>query len=106
MACDGVGGGGGGGSDEGCESYAGLDISQIIMGDGRTIFFKSGFGHCNAASWLQCMKIGTFRFEDEDECEYEFSILNMRIGFGGRHFSKCACSEQETRTRSRPHPPI
>ena len=52
--------------------------------------------------------LGTFRSEDEDEddYEYEFSVLNMRIRFGGRHFSKCACSEQKTRTRSRPRPPI
>ena len=52
------------------------------------------------------MILGTFRSEDEDDYEYEFSVLNMRIRFGGRHFSKCACSEQKTRTRSRPRPPI
>ena len=50
--------------------------------------------------------IGTFRSEDEDNYEFEFSVVNMRIRFGGRHFSKCACSEQKTRTRSRPSPPI
>ena len=50
--------------------------------------------------------IVTFRSEDEDDYEYVFSVLNMRIRFGGRHFSKCACSEQKTRTRSRPRPPI
>ena len=48
----------------------------------------------------------TFRSEDEGDYEYEFSVLNMRIRFGGQHFSKCACSEQKTRTRSRPRPPI
>ena len=52
------------------------------------------------------VKIGTFRSEDEDDCEYEFSVLNMRIRFGGRHFSKCACSGVKTRTRSRPRPSI
>ena len=50
--------------------------------------------------------LGTFRSEDGDDYEYEFSVLNMRIRFGGQHFSNCACSEQKTRTRSRPRPPI
>ena len=50
--------------------------------------------------------LGTFTSEDEDDYKYEFSVLNMRITFVGRHFSKCTCSEQKTRTRSRPRPPI
>ena len=34
----------------------------------------------------------TFRSEDEDDYEYEFSVLNMRIRFGGRRFSKSSSS--------------
>ena len=50
--------------------------------------------------------IWTFTSEDEDDYEYEFSVLDMRIRFGGRHFSKCACSERKKSTRSHPRPPI
>ena len=49
---------------------------------------------------------GNFRSEYEYDYGYEFSVVSTRIGFRGRHFSKCACSERKTRTRSRTRTPI
>ena len=76
---------------------------QIMFPEGGTVVAFCGrilaLGRWN-------LQIGTFRSEDENEYQYKFSVLSMRIGFGARHFSKCACSEQKTRTRSCPRLPI
>ena len=53
----------------------------------------NSLGVVTASKGNDARVIGTFRSEGEDDYEYEFSVLNMRIRFGGRHFSKCACSE-------------
>ena len=43
--------------------------------------------------------LATFRLQYEDGYVYEFYMLNTRLKFEGRKFSKCACSELKTRTR-------
>ena len=87
----------------------------------KTIFFFFFFISCASKlrkpSWKRCLRkqhllctrllhiciiIATFRLECEDDNEYEVSVLNKRLGFGGRKFSKCACSELKTRNCSRP----
>ena len=87
----------------------------------KTIFFFFFFISCASKlrkpSWKRCLRkkhllctrllhiciiIATFRLECEDDNEYEFSVLNKRLGFGGRKFSKSACSELKTRNCSRP----
>ena len=66
----------------------------------------SGLGYALYEALWEGELIGTFTSQDENEYQYEFSVLDMRIRFGDRHFSKCAYSEQKSCTRSRPRPPI
>ena len=75
---------------------------KVIAGVRQFVFFWIKYVTSRQMKPTILELIGTFRSEDEDDYEYEFSVLNMRIGFGGRNFSKCAYSEQKTRTRSSP----